>query len=755
MFKGKKWTQEIDVRDFIQANYKAYDGDESFLAGATERTQYIWNLVGNLIKEEVSKGGMLDLDVKTPATITSHKAGYIHKDKELIVGLQTDAPLKRAIKPDGGIKLVEKAAKEYGYEVDPMVSEIFSKYKKTHNDGVFSAYSDKIRLLRSKHVITGLPDNYGRGRIIGDYRRVPLYGIDRLVEDKKAFLANMSLEQSEENIRTREEVFEQIKALNDIKTMAMSYGYDISKPATDSKEAVQWIYFAYLAAVKQQDGAAMSFGRIDAFLDIYFEQDLATGKYTEEQIQEFIDDFVIKLRIVRQLRPSEYNALFAGDPTWVTLVLGGTGLDGKSMVTKTSYRLLHTLSNLGPAPEPNLTVLWGDKQPTAWKNYCALQSINTSSIQYENDDLMKCYYGDDYAIACCVSGMKLGKEMQLFGARANIVKALLLAINGGREEPRSAIIDAEGKVLQEAVQGGDVIFPGLEPLNKSEYLDYDEVYPRFLQVLDMLAEQYVAAMNTIHYIHDKYYYESAEMALHDVLVKRWMAFGAAGLSIIADSLSAIKYAKVKPIWNTDGVAERYEIEGDFPKYGNDDDRVDQIAVDVTREFITALRRYKTYRNSVHTLSILTITSNVVYGKATGATPDGRESGVPFAPGANPMHGRDSHGAVASLNSVAKIQYSDAQDGISNTFSIVPGSLGVDVNEQKVNLVQLMDGYFIGKGAHHLNVNVMNRELLLDAQLHPEKYPQLTVRVSGYAVLFNKLSKAHQDEVIARTFHERF
>ncbi|MBD3280399.1 formate C-acetyltransferase [Candidatus Dojkabacteria bacterium] len=745
-FKSGLWEDDVEVRDFVQKNYVPYEGDESFLEGATERTKGMWAKVSKLIKEEIKKG-IMDLDVNTPSSITSHEAGYIDQNNEVIVGLQTDEPLKRGIKPNGGIRLVEKAAKDYGYEIPKEVSKIYYEIRKTHNDGVFSAYSDEIRKLRSKHIITGLPDNYGRGRIIGDYRRVALYGVDELIEDKKGFLKNFSEEMNEFNIRLREETFEQIKALEDMKKMAGMYGHDISKPAKDSKEAVQWLYYGYLAAVKEQDGAAMSFGRVDAFLDVYFEKDLAEGKYTEAEIQEMVDDFVIKLRMVRHLRPPEYNALFAGDPTWVTLVLGGTGLDGRSLVTKTSYRFLNTLTNLGPAPEPNLTPVWGKGLPENWKKYCAKQSIDTSSIQYENDDLMKPYYGDDYGIACCVSGMTIGKDMQFFGARANLAKTLLLVINGGKEEPISHGSDHDHP-------GGDVVVPGLKTMNDEEYLDFDKVWPQFVEMMDWLAERYVNAMNTIHYMHDKYHYESAQMALHDHHVKRYMAFGIAGLSVVADALSAMKHAKVKPVWNEKGVADRYEIEGDYPKFGNDDDSVDQIAVDIVREFTTALRRYETYRDSIHTLSILTITSNVVYGNATGATPDGRESGVPFAPGANPMHGRDENGAVASLNSVAKLPYDYCQDGISNTFSIVPGSLGKDKDEQIENLVQLMDGYFTGKGAHHLNVNVLNRETLKDAQEHPEKYPQLTIRVSGYAVLFNRLSKAQQDEVIARTFHEK-
>jgi len=750
----------INVREFIQENFTTYEGDESFLAGPTDRTKKVWEKVSALIKQELEKG-ILDLDVNTPSSITSHAPGFIDKENEVIVGLQTDAPMKRAIKPNGGIRLVEKAAKDYGYEIPKEVSEIFYKLRKTHNDGVFSAYSDEIKLLRRKHIVTGLPDNYGRGRIIGDYRRVPLYGVDALIEDKKKTFDDMAPEMNEHNIKLREEIFEQIKALKAMKEMASSYGHDISEPAKDSKEAVQWIYFAYLAAVKEQDGAAMSFGRVDAFLDIYFEKDLESGKYTEEQIQEMIDDFVIKLRIVRHLRPPEYNALFAGDPTWVTLVLGGTDMDGESMVNKTSFRLLNTLTNLGAAPEPNLTVLWGDKLPESWKKYCAEQSIDSSSIQYENDDMMKPYYGDDYAIACCVSGMAVGKEMQFFGARANIAKVLLLAINGGKEEPLTHMASkelAKAETKEEGTEhdydGGDVIIPGLETMDGDKYLDYEKVWPQFVKLIDWLAQRYVNTMNVIHYMHDKYHYEAAQMALHDRDVKRFMAFGAAGLSVVADALSAMKYAKVKPVWNDNRVAERFEIEGDFPKFGNDDDKVDEIAIAVTKEFIDALRRYETYRDSVHTLSILTITSNVVYGNATGPTPDGRESGVPFAPGANPMHGRDSNGAVASLNSVAKIKYEDCQDGISNTFSIVPSSLGKSKTEQTQNLVQMLNGYFVGKDGHHLNVNVFNRETLQDAQKHPEKYPQLTIRVSGYAVLFNRLSKEQQDEVIARTFHEK-
>lgn len=741
------WETEINTRDFIQLNYTPYDGGPDFLAKASDKSVSIWEKLKELQKEEQRKG-ILDLDVNTPSTIVSHPPGYIDKVNEVILGLQTDSPLKRAIKPTGGIRLVEQAAEAYGYKIPENVVKIFSDYRKTHNDGVFSAYTDDIKLLRHHHVLTGLPDNYGRGRIIGDYRRLPLYGTKRLIEEREEALRSMDKILDEDTIRLREELNEHIKALKEIEEMSKSYGFDVTKPASDSKEAVQWLYLAYLAAVKQQDGAAMSIGKLDAFLDIYFERDLAEGRYTEEEIQELVDQFVIKLRIVRHLRTPDYDQLFAGDPTWVTLVLGGTGLDGRSLVTKTSFRFLHTLTNLGPAPEPNLTVLWGEMLPRKWKEYAVSQSILSSSIQYENDDLMKPYYGDDYGIACCVSGMAIGKEMQFFGARSNIAKALLLAINGGKEEPRPHLGPEES-------EGGIAIIPGMGPLRNTELLQFDEIWERFKFTLDWLAERYVKTMNAIHYMHDKYFYESSEMAFHNPHIKRYMAFGAAGLSVVTDSLSAIKYAKVKPVWNEKGVAEKYIVEGEFPKYGNDDDRVDQLAVDTVRYFITALRKNKTYRDSVHTLSILTITSNVVYGKATGCTPDGRESGKPFAPGANPMHDRDSHGAIASLNSVAKIPYDACQDGVSNTFSIVPETLGRNSDQRVQNLAQMLDGYFAGKGGHHLNINVFTKETLLDAQQHPEKYPQLTIRVSGYAVLFNRLSREQQDEVIARTFHSNF
>ncbi len=745
-FKTGKWQTEVDVRNFVHLNYTQYNGDESFLAPATERTKKIWEKICELVQIEQKKG-ILELDTKTPSTILSHKPGYIDKQNEIIVGLQSDKPLKRTIKPLGGIKLVKRAAESYGFNIDKDVEEIFSKYRKTHNDGVFSVYSEKHRLLRKKHILTGLPDNYSRGRIIGDYRRVPLYGIDRLIEFKKDDLKTLSRYMTDDNIRLREEVFEQIKALEEIKEMANMYGFDISKPATDSKEAVQWMYFGYLAAVKQQDGAAMSIGRLDTFLDIFFEKDLQSGKYTEEQIQEIIDDFVIKLRIVRHLRTPEYDQLFAGDPTWVTMVLGGTDLNGKHFVTKTSYRFLHTLTNLGPAPEPNLTVLWSKNLPGSWKRYCTKQSVLSSSIQYENDELMKPFYGDDYGISCCVSGMALGKEMQFFGARCNLVKALLLAINSGKEE--AITHESEYKT-----EGGDVIIENFEALQSQKVLDFDEIWNNFVDTINWIAKQYVTLMNVIHYMHDKYYYESEQMALHDLHVKRNMAFGIAGLSVVADSLSAIKYGKVKPVWNKKNVVEKFVIEGNYPKFGNDCEKVDRIAVDVVKEFMKALRKYPTYRNSKHVLSILTITANVVYGYGTGSTPDGRNSGEPFAPGANPMHGRDHNGAIASLNSVAKLPYEDSVDGISNTFSITPNSLGKTEKEQKENLVSLLDAYLLAKGGHHLNVNVLTRETLLEAQKNPEKYPQLTIRVSGYAVLFNKLSKEQQDEVIARTFHSK-
>ena len=656
-FKGTKWQNEINVRDFIQNNYTPYDGDDSFLAGPTEATNTLWAQVMELTKEERERGGVWDMDTKVVSTLTSHEAGYLNKDLEKIVGVQTDKPFKRAFMPFGGIRMAVNACETNGYTADPEIVRIFTDWRKTHNAGVFDAYTPEMRACRSSHVITGLPDAYGRGRIIGDYRRVALYGVDRLIEDKEAQKAATPKIMTEEVIRDREEYSEQIRALKDLKKMAASYGFDISKPATDVKEAIQWTYFGYLGAVKQQNGAAMSLGRTSTFMDIYAERDLASGKYTEEEIQEFIDHFIMKLRIVKFARTPEYNALFSGDPTWVTESLGGVGIDGRHMVTKMSFRYLHTLNNLGTAPEPNLTVLWSTRLPQGFKKFCAKTSIQSSSIQYENDDLMRVTHGDDYAIACCVSSMRVGKEMQFFGARANLAKCLLYAINGGKDE-----------------KSGKQVGPRFRPIT-SEYLDYDEVMERFNDMMEWLAGVYVNALNIIHYMHDKYCYESLEMALHDAHVTRWFATGVAGLSVVADSLSAIKYAKVKPIRNEDGIAVDFEIEGDFPKYGNDDDRVDSMAAELVSTFMGYIRKNPTYRGGIPTTSILTITSNVVYGKNTGATPDGRKAGVPFAPGANPMHGRDSHGAVASLASVSKLPFKDAQDGISNTFSIIPGALG--------------------------------------------------------------------------------
>ena len=656
-FKGTKWQNEINVRDFIQNNYTPYDGDDSFLAGPTEATNTLWAQVMELTKEERERGGVWDMDTKVVSTLTSHEAGYLNKDLEKIVGVQTDKPFKRAFMPFGGIRMAVNACETNGYTADPEIVRIFTDWRKTHNAGVFDAYTPEMRACRSSHVITGLPDAYGRGRIIGDYRRVALYGVDRLIEDKEAQKAATPKIMTEEVIRDREEYSEQIRALKDLKKMAASYGFDISKPATDVKEAIQWTYFGYLGAVKQQNGAAMSLGRTSTFMDIYAERDLASGKYTEEEIQEFVDHFIMKLRIVKFARTPEYNALFSGDPTWVTESLGGVGIDGRHMVTKMSFRYLHTLNNLGTAPEPNLTVLWSTRLPQGFKKFCAKTSIESSSIQYENDDLMRVTHGDDYAIACCVSSMRVGKEMQFFGARANLAKCLLYAINGGKDE-----------------KSGKQVGPRFRPIT-SEYLDYDEVMERFNDMMEWLAGVYVNALNIIHYMHDKYCYESLEMALHDAHVTRWFATGVAGLSVVADSLSAIKYAKVKPIRNEDGIAVDFEIEGDFPKYGNDDDRVDSMAAELVSTFMGYIRKNPTYRGGIPTTSILTITSNVVYGKNTGATPDGRKAGVPFAPGANPMHGRDSHGAVASLASVSKLPFKDAQDGISNTFSIIPGALG--------------------------------------------------------------------------------
>jgi formate C-acetyltransferase len=732
-FVAGKWTEDIDVRDFIQKNYTPYEGDSSFLVGPTERTNKVWDKAKELLLEEIKKG-IIDLDTDTVSGINVYKPGYLDKENEVIVGFQTDAPLKRIVNPWGGIRMAVNAARAYGYEVNPNMVEIFTKYRKTHNQGVFDAYTDEMKLARKTGVITGLPDAYGRGRIIGDYRRLPLYGADFLIEKKKEDKRKLNGAMTDDVIRLREELAEQIKALEELKEMAQCYGYDVSRPAKNAKEAVQWLYFAYLAAIKQQNGAAMSLGRVSTFLDIYIERDLRNGIITEEEAQELIDQFVIKLRLARHLRTPEYNELFAGDPTWVTEAIGGMGLDGRTLVTKTSFRFLHTLINLGPAPEPNMTVLWSIDLPENFKKFCAEISIKTDSVQYENDDVMRPIFGDDYAIACCVSAMKVGKQMQFFGARANLAKALLYAINGGIDE-----------VLKTQVG------PKIE-LPEGEYLNYDDVMKKFEKMMAWLAELYVNTMNVIHYMHDKYAYESLQLALHDTNVERLMAFGIAGLSVAVDSLSAIKYAKVKPI-REDGIAVDFEIEGDYPKFGNDDDRVDKIAVEIVEKFINELRKHKTYRDAIHTLSVLTITSNVVYGKKTGSTPDGRKQGEPFAPGANPMHGRDINGALASLNSVAKIPYSSCMDGVSNTFSILPDALGKNMEDRISNLVAIMDGYF-GQGAHHLNVNVLNREMLEDAMEHPEKYPSLTIRVSGYAVNFARLTREQQLEVIKRTFHER-
>ncbi len=733
-FKAGNWTKEIDVRDFIQLNYTVYEGKEDFLAPATDHTKKLWESVMALMEQEREKG-VLDVDTKTVSSITSHKPGFINKDIEEIVGLQTDAPLKRAIMPYGGIRMVKNSCDAYDYELDPMIEKTFTEYRKTHNQGVFDVYTSDMLKARKAGIITGLPDAYGRGRIIGDYRRVALYGIDFLMEDRKNHFKSLEDEvMTEENIRLREEITEQYRALNELKEMAASYGFDISAPATNAKEAIQWLYFGYLGAVKEQNGAAMSLGRVSTFLDIYIERDLAEGLITEEEAQEMIDHFVMKLRMVRFLRTPEYDELFSGDPTWVTESIGGMGIDGRPLVTKNSFRFLHTLDNLGPAPEPNLTVLWSEELPGNFKKYCAKMSIKTSSIQYENDEIMRPEYGDDYGIACCVSVMKIGKQMQFFGARANLAKALLYAINGGVDEKLN---------MQVA--------PKSQPIT-SEYLDYEEVEAAYDKVLDWLAKLYMNTLNVIHYMHDKYAYERLEMALHDRDVIRTMAGGIAGLSVVADSLSAIKYAKVKPIRNENGIAVDFEIEGDYPMFGNDDDQVDQIAADLVEKFMDKFRQQHSYRNSIPTQSILTITSNVVYGKKTGTTPDGRKAGEPFAPGANPLHGRDRKGALASLNSVAKLPYRDCQDGISCTFSIVPKALGKDDETRADNMVAILDGYAVQTG-HHINVNVFNRDTLIDAMEHPEKYPQLTIRVSGYAVNFIKLTREQQLDVINRTIHE--
>ncbi len=733
-FVGGVWESEINVRDFIQKNYTPYEGDESFLEGATERTKELMNHLMHLFDLEQQFGGVLDIDTQTATSLLNHKPGYLDKDKELIVGLQTDRPLRRGVNPFGGLNMTRKACKAYGYELSQKVEEEFT-YRTTHNDGVFRVYSEDVRKARHVGIITGLPDAYGRGRIIGDYRRVALYGIDRLIEEKKKDKATLGAELMDaEKIRQLEELFQQIAFLDKLKSMAEMYGYDISGPARDSKEAVQWLYFGYLGAIKEQNGAAMSLGRVGTFLDIYFERDLKSGAYTESQIQELLDDFVMKLRMARHLRTPEYNELFAGDPMWITESIGGMGEDGRTLVTKSSFRILNTLYTLGSSPEPNLTVLWSKDLPQAFKRFVAKVSCDTDAIQYENDDVMRPIYGDDYGIACCVSAMRLGKDMQFFGARANLAKLLLMSLNGGKDE-----------------RYGEQIGPEM-PVYEDEYLDYDKVMERMSIYRDWLAKTYVTAMNMIHYMHDKYAYEKTQMALHDTNVHRYMAFGIAGLSVLADSLSAIKYAKVRVIRDERGLISDFETTGEFPFYGNDDDRVDMLAKEQTELFLAALKKIPTYRNAEHTLSILTITSNVMYGKKTGNTPDGRRAGEPFAPGANPMHGRDHSGALASLNSVAKLSYATCKDGISNTFSVVPQALGHSEEERYANLIGILDGYF-AQNAHHLNVNVLNRETLEDALVHPQKYPTLTIRVSGYAVMFNKLTLEQKKEVISRTFHE--
>ncbi len=734
-FKGGLWETSIDVREFIQANYTPYDGDYSFLKGPTARTNQLWDDLKVLLKQEREAGGVLDADTKVVGRVASHGAGYINKDLETVVGVQTDAPLKRAMLPYGGRRIAEQALQAHGREMDKEVSDFFATHRKTHNDGVFDAYTPEIRAARSAGIVTGLPDGYGRGRIIGDYRRVALYGVDKMIEDKVAQHASTDSEQfSEDWIRDREEIAEQVKALKDLKTMAAAYGFDISGPAKNGKEAVQWTYFAYLGAVKEQNGAAMSFGRTSTFFDIYFERDFKEGTLTEEEAQEIMDHLVMKMRIVRFIRTPDYDELFSGDPTWVTESLGGVGEDGRSLVTKSSFRVLHTLYNLGPAPEPNLTVLWSEALPQGFKDYCAKVSIETSSIQYENDDLMRPYWGDDYGIACCVSAMRIGKQMQFFGARANLAKAMLYAINGGKDE-----------------KSGKQVAPASEPFT-GDYLELEDLEARFDKMMDWLAETYVKALNIIHYMHDKYSGEHIMMAMHDKVILRTMATGIAGLSVSADSLSAVKHAKVKVIRNEEGLAVDYEVEGDYPAYGNNDDRVDSIAARLVEQFMDKVRKQPTYRNSVPTQSVLTITSNVVYGKKTGPTPCGRKANEPFAPGANPMHGRDKKGAIASMSSVAKMPYKDSQDGISYTFSIVPKALGKDESARVANMVRILDGYFAENG-HHINVNVFDKETLMDAMEHPEEYPQLTIRVSGYAVNFIKLTKEQQLDVINRTFHD--
>ena len=732
-FKGQAWRDEINVRDFIQSNYKEYTGDSAFLAKATARTSAMMDKVQHLFRLERQMGGVLDIDTATVSSLTSYSPGYVDKDNEIIVGLQTNRPLKRGVNPFGGMRMVRQACDAYGYKLSGQIEEEF-RYRTTHNDGVFRAYTDEMRLARRCHVITGLPDAYGRGRIIGDYRRVALYGVDRLIEekkkDKKALEAQVF---RTENIRLDEELFRQIDFLGRLKEMAQMYGFDISQPAANSREAVQWTYFGYLAAIKEQNGAAMSLGRVSTFFDIYFERDIENGLLTEDGAQEILDDFVMKLRLARHLRTPEYNELFGGDPMWITEAVGGMGEDGRTLVTKSSFRMLNTLYTLGSSPEPNLTILWSTELPKGFKDFCAKVSCDTDSIQYENDDVMRPLYGDDYAIACCVSAMRVGKQMQFFGARCNLAKLLLIAINGGYDATSGIHIGPQMPVLT------------------ADKLDFDTVMERYNIYIEWLAKLYVNTMNIIHYMHDKYAYEKIQMALHDTVVERFMAFGVAGLSVVADSLSAIKFASVKPVTDENGFVISFETVGDFPKYGNDDDRVDLIAKDMTHKFICELRKTPTYRDAIHTLSVLTITSNVMYGKNTGATPDGREAFAPFAPGANPMHNRETNGALASLNSVAKLSYDDCRDGISNTFSITPDALGHDEAQRVDNLVSILDGYF-AKKAHHINVNVLNRETLMRAYENPEEYPNLTIRVSGYAVNFNKLSREQQREVISRTFH---
>ena len=734
-FKEGNWTTNIDVQDFIQQNYTQYNGDESFLAGKTEKTKKVWDKCEELLKEELEKH-VLDIDTDHMSGINAFDKGYICKEDDVIVGLQTDAPLKRIVNPYGGIRMVYQELDAYGYKLNPEVDKYFNEFRKTHNQGVFDAYTKDIRKARHVGLLTGLPDAYGRGRIIGDYRRIALYGIDYLQEQKKNEWDNVLVgPMTAELIQLREDVSVQYRALEEIKKMAEAYGFDISKPAQNAKEAVQWTYFGYLAAIKENNGAAMSLGRVDAFFDIYINRDLEDGTLTEEEAQELIDQFVIKLRLARHLRTPDYDELFSGDPTWVTCSIAGVNAEGKHMVTKSSYRILHTLTNLNPAPEPNMTVLWSKDLSENFKKYCAKMSIKTDAIQYESDDLMRPIYGDDYAIACCVSAMRIGKDMQFFGARCNLAKALLYSINGGIDEVKKEKVLDNYEIMDD------------------EVLDYDKVKKVYFSVLEKVAEIYSGAMNTIHFMHDKYAYEAGQMALHDTNVHRYMAYGVAGLSVVADSLSAIKYAKVKPVRDEDGITTDFIIEGDFPKYGNDDDRVDSIAVEVLNKISSELKKHETYRNAEPTMSVLTITSNVVYGSKTGATPDGRKAGVPFAPGANPMHGRDENGAIASLNSVAKLPYQECcKDGISNTFTIVPNAIGANIDEQAENLVSLMDGYFV-QGAHHLNVNVLNRETLKDAMENPDKYPLLTIRVSGYSVHFNRLTRKQQEEVISRTFHE--